>query len=514
MKANRAYARAVITGKGERALQDGHPWVYEGEIRRFELPSGESWDNNGSLQAGAWEYPSASSTSSASSASSADTREDHTPNDAASEAKEKARDEAKDERATAVLPRQRHNRNVARQAVLERRRRKEALSAPATDDEIIPLDVLPDGSIVDVVNRKGTYLGTGLLSRHSRIRIRLVTRNTNDDFSPAFWERKVRWAWEYRKTVMSSDTTACRVIFSEADEFPGLIVDRFNDVLVTQTLSAGMERLKPIVFPALLKVFADDGITLRGIYERNDVATRRLEGLEQTTGWWREPTGDASVVVTDITENGVRYHVDVANGQKTGFFLDQKYNRRAVARIARGRRVLDCCTHTGSFALNAALGGAEFVRAVDVSETAIAMARDNAQLNGPDVVSHMDFTVANIFDLLPELERTHNPERFDFIILDPPAFTKSRKTVGSAERGYREINYRAMRILPRGGYLATCSCSHFMDHERFKRMIAEAAQDAGVRLRQIEERQQAPDHPIVWGIPETDYLKCFLFQVV
>ena len=493
MKANRAYARATITGKGERALQDGHPWVYEAEIRRFELPSGEAWDNNGSLQAGAWSSPT-------SNTSGTSGQEDSSVS---------APDEVNKRSAQA-----RQERDAVRRAIWERRRRKEELSAPATDDEIIPLDALPDGSIVDVVNHKGTYLGTGLLSRHSRIRIRLVTRNANDDFSPAFWERKVRWAWEYRKTVMGSDATACRVIFSEADEFPGLIVDRFNDVLVTQTLSAGMERLKPVVFPALLKVFADDGITLRGIYERNDVATRRLEGLEQTTGWWREPAGDASVVVTDITENGVRYHVDVANGQKTGFFLDQKYNRRAVARIAQGRRVLDCCTHTGSFALNAALGGAEFVRAVDVSETAIAMARDNAQLNGPDVVSRMDFTVANIFDLLPELERTHNPERFDFIILDPPAFTKSRKTVGSAERGYREINYRAMRILPRGGYLATCSCSHFMDHERFKRMIAEAAQDAGVRLRQVEERQQAPDHPIVWGIPETDYLKCFLFQVV
>ncbi|KFI54627.1 class I SAM-dependent rRNA methyltransferase [Bifidobacterium callitrichos] len=484
MKTNRAYPRAVITEKGARALESGHPWVYEGEIRRFALPSGEAWDNNGSLKPGAREALDANA--SGNTSGTAETEGDSGTT--------------------------RPKRNDFR----ERRRRKELLNAPRTEDEIIPLDALPDGSIVDVVNLKGTYLGTGLLSRHSRIRVRLVTRNANDDFSPAFWERKIRWAWEYRKTVMGDDDiTACRVIFSEADEFPGLIVDRFNDVLVTQTLSAGMERLKPVIFPALLRVFTEDGVLLRGIYERNDVSTRALEGLEQTTGWWSaSDTSDFAPTVTDITENGVRYHVDFANGQKTGFFLDQKYNRRAVARLARGRRVLDCCTHTGSFALNAARGGAQFVRAVDVSETAIDMARENARLNGPDVSGRMDFTVANIFDLLPELERTHNPERFDFIILDPPAFTKSRSTIGSAARGYREINYRAMRILPRGGYLATCSCSHFMDHEHFKRMLTEAARDAGVRLRQIEERQQAPDHPIVWGIPETDYLKCLLFQVV
>ena len=496
MKTDRMHPRAVITAKAAHSIEEGHPWVYEGEVRRFELSSGESWDNNGSLKPGAWD----------------------------SSGFGEATESANVEQLAPVPARPRHSASDFR----ERRRRKELLNAPQTEDDIIPLEALPDGSIVDVVNLKGSYLGTGLLSRHSRIRIRLVTRNANDDFSPAFWERKIRWAWEYRTTVMGDDLSACRVIFSEADGFPGLIVDRFNDVLVTQTLSAGMEQLKPVIFPALLKVFAEDGVSLRGIYERNDVATRALEGLEQTTGWWSPKSGDdttdvgdaststadSGATVTDITENGVRYHVDFANGQKTGFFLDQKYNRRAVARLARGRRVLDCCTHTGSFALNAALGGAEFVRAVDVSETAIDMARENARLNGPDVAGRMDFTVANIFDLLPELERTRNPEHFDFIILDPPAFTKSRRTIGSAERGYREINYRAMRILPRGGYLATCSCSHFMDHERFKRMIAEAAQDAGVRLRQIEERQQAPDHPIVWGVPETDYLKCFLFQVV
>ena len=499
MKANRAYARAVITAKGEHMLQDGHSWVYEGEIRRFDLPDGRSWNNNGSLKPGIWDDGE--------SAAGQDEAEiDGNGTDAGTNTNADRTGRARN--AHADRPRD----------FRDRRRRKELLNAPASEKEIIPLDALPDGSIVDVVTLKGAYLGTGLLSRHSRIRVRLVTRNANDDFGPAFWRRKAQWAWDYRKTVMGTDATACRVVFAEADEFPGLVVDRFNDVLVTQTLSAGMERLKPVVFPALLDVFASDGVTIRGIYERNDVSTRALEGLEQTTGWWRpdgtDGTNDPGPTVTDITENGVRYHVDFANGQKTGFFLDQKYNRLAVARIAKGHRVLDCCTHTGSFALNAARAGAEFVRAVDVSETAIAMARENARLNGPDVAGRMDFTVANIFDLLPELERTRNPERFDFIILDPPAFTKSRRTVGAAARGYREINYRAMRILPRGGYLATCSCSHFMDHDRFKAMLFEAAQDAGVRLRQIEERQQAPDHPIVWGIPETDYLKCLLFQVV
>ena len=381
-----------------------------------------------------------------------------------------------------------------------------------------------NGSLVDVVSRKGTYLGTGLLSESSKIRIRLVTRNANDRFDRAFWKRKLQWAWDYRKTVMGSDASCCRVLFSEADGFPGLIVDRFSDVLVSETLSVGMERLKPVIFPLLLEVLAEDDVVIRGIYERNDVSTRKLEGLEETCGWFSDEEGSESPVAphdeaaarfgatkTEICENGVRYEVDFENGQKTGFFLDQKCNRRAVAKLARGRRVLDCFTHTGSFALNAAHGGAEFVRAVDVSELAVDQARANAKLNGLE--GKMAFTAANVFDLLPSLEGSRD-ERYDFIVLDPPAFTKSRKTIDSAARGYKEINYRAMKILPRGGYLATCSCSHFMDTERFKRVVSHAAHDAGVQLRQIEERQQAPDHPILWGVPETDYLKFFLFQVV
>ena len=387
---------------------------------------------------------------------------------------------------------------------------------------------IENGCLVDVVSRKGRYLGTGTLSASSKIRIRLISRNANDTFDDAFWERKVRWAWEHRIAVMGDDISCCRLIFSEADGFPGLIADRFEDVVVTQTLSGGMERHKPAVFGALLRVLAQDGIGVRGIYERNDVSTRKLEGLDETCGWY-EAEGAAPVVdpgrtVTDICENGVRYHVDFARGQKTGFFLDQKYNRRALAKLARGKRVLDCFTHTGSFALNAALGGAEHVHAVDVSELAIDMARENARLNG--LSDRVSFEAANVFDLLPELEREGGHRGrvsevmqahggpFDFIILDPPAFTKNRRTIDAAERGYHEINQRAMKVLPRGGYLATCSCSHFMGTGRFKRMLASAAHDASVQLRQVEERQQAPDHPILWGVPETDYLKFFLFQVV
>lgn len=369
-----------------------------------------------------------------------------------------------------------------------------------------------DGSLVDVVSGRGSYLGTGFFNRRSKIRIRLLSRSANDRFDEAFWERRIRYAWEYRRAVMGKDLSACRVIFGEADQFPGLTVDRFGGVLVTQTLSLGMERLKPVIFPLLCRVLSEDGEPVRGIYERNDVPIRELEGLAQGKGWFplpgREPPASTQTV---ITENGIRYRVDFENGQKTGFFLDQKYNRLAVGRLARGRRVLDCFTHTGSFALNAAKGGAAHVTAVDISEAAVAMARENARLNGLE--AGMEFAAANVFDLLPRLEQRGGAP-YDFIILDPPAFTKSRRTVESAFRGYREINYRAMRLLPRGGYLATCSCSHFMTPELFIRMLRQAARDSGRQLRQIEARQQAPDHPVLWNVPETDYLKFFLFQVV
>ena len=380
------------------------------------------------------------------------------------------------------------------------------------DAELLNIEGEPEnGGLVDVVSLKGKYLGTGFLSETSKIRIRLISRNANDTFDEAFWRRRLSYAWNYRKTVMRDDINACRIIFGEADQFPGLTVDRYGSLLVTQTLSLGMEKRKDLIFPLLVQVLREDGQEINGIFERNDVAIRALEGLEENKGWYVLPGESApESAVTEITENGIRYKVDVENGQKTGFFLDQKYNRLEVARLARGHRVLDCFTHTGSFAMNAVAGGALSATAVDVSASAIEMAKENARLNGME--DRMDFIVADVFELLPKLEEEGSP--YDFIILDPPAFTKSRKTVNNALRGYKEINKRAMHLLPRGGYLATCSCSHFADEEHFKAMLAEAAQEAGVSLRQIEGRKQSPDHPILWGVPETDYLKFFLFQVV
>ena len=345
------------------------------------------------------------------------------------------------------------------------------LEAPGTAPE--------NGTLVDVVSPRGAYLGTGFLSLKSKIRVRLVSRNANDTFDAAFWRRRVEYAWAYRKTVLEpADLSACRFIFGEADQFPGLTVDRFNNVLVTQTLSVGMEKLKPVLFPLLAEVLRADGQTIDGIYERNDEALRAKEGLEQNKGWFTLPgENHPETTQTEICENGVYYHVDFENGQKTGFFLDQKYNRRAVARLAAGHTVLDCFTHTD---------------------------RNN--------LDNMDFLCEDTFELLPRLEKEGCP--YDFIILDPPAFTKARRTVENAMRGYKEINYRAMKLLPRGGYLATASCSHFATEELFIKMLRAAAKDAHRQLRQIEVKQQAPDHPILWGVPETNYLKFFLFQVI
>lgn len=369
-----------------------------------------------------------------------------------------------------------------------------------------------DGHLVDVISRRGSWLGCGFFNSRSRIRVRVLSRNPNDRFDRAFWRRRIQYAWDYRKTVMGpEDSRCCRVIFGEADGFPGLTVDRFESVLVAQVLCLGMELIKEELFSLLLEVLRSDGQDVVGVYERNDVSIRELEGMEQGKGWHPvdgEKAPDFTAV--DIEENGIRYTVDFENGQKTGFFLDQKYNRQAVAKLARGRTVLDCFTHTGSFALNAARGGAKHVTAVDVSEFAVACARENARRNGLSDV--MECVAANVFDLLPQLEQ--QPKRYDFIILDPPAFTKSRKTTQRAMTGYKEINYRAMRFLPRGGYLATCSCSHFATEELFLKMLRSAAKDAGVQLRQIEARQQCCDHPILWGVEETNYLKFYLFQVV
>ena len=369
-----------------------------------------------------------------------------------------------------------------------------------------------DGALVDIISPRGRYLGTGFFNSHSKIRVRLLSTNANDRFDEAFWERRLRYAWEYRKTVMGDDLACCRVIFGEADSFPGLTVDRFNDILVTQTLSLGVEQRKSMLFPLLVRILREDGQDIRGVYERNDVAIREREGMEQNKGFF--PLDGSPVpesTQTEIVENGIRYLVDFENGQKTGFFLDQKYNRQAVARLSRGKRVLDCFTHTGSFGLNAAKGGAAHVRCVDISESAVDMARENACRTG--LLDRMDFEAANVFDLLPSLPCGSKSD-YDFVILDPPAFTKSRQTVDHAIRGYKEINLRAMKLLPRGGYLATCSCSHFMTDALFRDMLRSAAFDAGVSLRQIEARQQSPDHPILWNVPETDYLKFYLFQIV
>ena len=368
-----------------------------------------------------------------------------------------------------------------------------------------------NGSLVDAVSEKGKYIGTGFISTESKIRIRLVSKNANDKFDRDFWKRRVKYAWDYRKTVMGEDIGCCRLIFGEADQFPGLTVDKFGDILVTQCLSVGMEKIKNIVFPLLYEVLSEDGQTVRGIYERNDVAIRKLEGMEENKGWFNlQGVALPDSTEAEIIENGIKYSVDFENGQKTGFFLDQKYNRLAVSKIAKGKRVLDCFTHTGSFALNAAKGGASHVCAVDISESAIEMARRNAEKNGLEGI--MEFRVADVFDLLTNLD--NKAEKFDFIILDPPAFTKSRKTVDSAFKGYKDINFRAMKLLPRGGYFATASCSHFMPDELFVKMLHSAARDAGVELRQIEARQQSPDHPILWTVPETDYLKFYIFQVI
>lgn len=369
-----------------------------------------------------------------------------------------------------------------------------------------------DGALVDIVSPRGRYLGTGFFNSHSKIRIRLLSTNANDHFDEAFWERRLRYAWEYRKTVMGDDLSCCRVIFGEADSFPGLTVDRFGDILVAQTLSLGIEQRKSLLFPMLARILREDGQVIRGIYERNDVSIREREGMQQNKGFFPlENLATPESTQTEIVENGIRYLVDFENGQKTGFFLDQKYNRQAVARLSRGKRVLDCFTHTGSFGLNAAMGGAVHVHSVDISETAVGMARENARRNG--LLDVMDFEAANVFDLLPSLPCGAKSD-YDFVILDPPAFTKSRQTVEHAMRGYKEINLRAMKLLPRGGYLATCSCSHFMTDALFRDMLRSAAFDAGVSLRQIEARQQSPDHPILWNVPETDYLKFYLFQIV
>lgn len=365
------------------------------------------------------------------------------------------------------------------------------------------LGTYTNGDMVTVEDFDGYPLGQGFINTNSKITIRMMTRKKDTVVDDAFIEMRVRNAWEYRKSTV--DTSSCRVIFGEADFLPGIVIDKFSDVLVVESLALGIERWKPVIVEKLKQVLSEDGITIRGVYERSDAKVRLLEGLERYKGFIGEPF-DTKV---EILENGVRYLVDVEDGQKTGFFLDQKYNRLAIQRLCKGKKVLDCFTHTGSFALNAGIAGASSVLGVDASELGIQQARENAALN--NLTDTVSFVCADVFDLLPELEQ--KGEKFDVVILDPPAFTKSRNSVKNAIKGYREINLRGMKLVKDGGYLATCSCSHFMDPELFTKTIREAAGNVHKRLRQVEYRTQAADHPILWAADQSYYLKFYIFQI-
>ena len=373
------------------------------------------------------------------------------------------------------------------------------------DNEIASiLGSFEDGDIVAVHDFDGYGLGKGFINRNSKIRVRMMTRNRHQEIDEAFLKMRVQEAWDYRKKV--SDTGSCRVIFGEADFLPGLVVDKFSDVLVVQSLALGIDRLKDQIVELLKEVLAADGIKIRGVYERSDAKVRRQEGMELYKGF----IGEAFDTNVEIEENGVRYMVDVKDGQKTGFFLDQKYNRKAIQHLCKDAKVLDCFTHTGSFALNAGYGGAKEVTGVDASELAVEQAILNSKLNGME--DRVKFICRDVFELLPELEE--KGEKFDVVILDPPAFTKSRNSVKNAVKGYREINLRAMKLVRDGGFLATCSCSHFMTYELFTQTIHQAARNVHKRLRQVEYRTQAPDHPILWAAEESYYLKFYVFQVV
>ena len=360
-----------------------------------------------------------------------------------------------------------------------------------------------DGDLVLVHDFDGYPMGKGFINRNSKIRVRMLTRKEDTEIDDAFFKKRVRDAWEYRKKTV--DTSSCRMIFGEADFLPGLVVDKFADVLVVQSLALGIDKRKETILRLLKEVLEEDGVVIRGIYERSDAKVRLQEGMERTKGFLGEPFD----TLVEIVENGVRYQVDVQDGQKTGFFLDQKYNRLAIQKLCRGAEVLDCFTHTGSFALNAGIAGAAHVTGVDASELAVHQARENARLNGLE--DRVQFLCEDVFELLPRLEK--EGEKFDVVILDPPAFTKSRNSIKNAVKGYREINLRAMKLVKDGGFLATCSCSHFMDYELFTQTIGQAARNVHKRLRQVEYRTQSPDHPILWAADESYYLKFYIFQV-
>ena len=361
-----------------------------------------------------------------------------------------------------------------------------------------------NGEVVTVHDFDGYPMGKGFINQNSKIRIRMMTRKPDQEIDEAFLKMRVKNAWEYRKTTV--DTSSCRIIFGEADFLPGLVIDKYEDVLVVECLALGMEQFKEIIVNFLKEILAEDGIKIRGVYERSDANERTKEGLSKVKGF----IGDAFDTNVEIVENGVYYMVDVANGQKTGFFLDQKYNRLAMQRICKGKKVLDCFTHMGTFALNAGIAGAVDVTGLDISEYAVSQAEANARLN--HLENNVHFRQANVLDELPKLAQAG--EKYDVVILDPPAFTKSREATKNAIKGYREINMKGLKLVKDGGYLATCSCSHFMTQDLLAKTVKEAAKATHKRLRQVEFRTQAPDHPILWAADESYYLKFFIFQVV
>lgn len=367
-----------------------------------------------------------------------------------------------------------------------------------------------DGDMVIVKDFEGRNLGKGFINSNSKIRVRIMTRNADEEIDRTFLRMRVKNAWEYRKAVMKSpfddNLNSLRIIFGEADFLPGLVIDKYNDVLVVESLALGIDKLKEVIVEELKDVLKEDGIIIKGVYERSDAPVRKKEGMYLHKGF----IGEEFDTFVDISENGIKYTVDVVNGQKTGFFLDQKYNRQAIGKLCEGKRVLDCFTHMGTFALNAGMNKAKEVTGLDISEFAINQAKDNARKNG--LTDTVKFRCADVLDELPKLETAG--EKYDVVILDPPAFTKSREATKNAIKGYREINRKGMRLVKDGGFLATCSCSHFMTEELFKETILQAARSAGKRLRQVEFRTQAPDHPILWSADESYYLKFFIFQVV
>lgn len=373
--------------------------------------------------------------------------------------------------------------------------------------EIIRHDEIIDGEVVDVLSEKGKYLGSGYYNSNSLITIRIISRNANDKFDYDFYERRVRYAWNYRKDTMSDDLNCVRIVFGEADYLPGLTIDKFNDVIVAEILSLGIDKNKDHIFKALLKVLEEDNITIRGIYLRNDSKIREKEGLDQEKRWYYLKDESNSETFTEILENNIKYYVDFENGQKTGFFLDQKYNRQLIGKLAKNKRVLDCCTHTGSFSMNAYFGGAKEVVALDISNKALEDAKHNFELNG---IKDIKTVSSDVFEYL----KTLNGSEYDLIILDPPAFTKSRNTISNALKGYEELNYLGMKALKRGSYLATASCSHFASEELFFDAIVKASKKANVDLRLISATHASFDHPELVGVDETKYLKFFIFQIV